>query len=374
MRIIYVSCNNNGSKWAEVYTNQLLNGLKNTFYEISTICPDHYSSVEKFNQDLINVVKTKNFQLCIFASNEEVVFLDTLNLIKGDLKTVLLCFDNAQNPFEFKNIVNHVDLVWVFDRYNFEYFRKLNANYFYLTWGANSNYYRALPGSEKLISRVMFAGNVYGSRVKMINDLLRNDIPVDLYLTSDRITVNLNNSNLFSKLLIILKRVNNASYYFNLVKSNHGRKILLANFLSLFQNGLDIENPNLRLFERVDYNRLTYLFQSYKLVLNSSYLNNTGYLKNPIEIINLRVFEIPALGGLELTQQSTLASNYFEDGVDIVFYNKTNIKSKISYYLFSASDYSIRKMQSAAHQKVKNNHSWHSRMDTIISLLQLIKN
>jgi spore maturation protein CgeB len=260
--------------------------------------------------------------------------------------------------------------VWLFDKGNQDYFKRWGANYHYLPWGANSSFKVTRDYNESLIQRVVFIGNPYGSRVKMINELLKSGIPVDMYIAGGSNQPALKVSKIKYLFKYVYENRYRLYYFIRLIQTNYGRKIFFSRLYSLVSRNLDFSNKNLRVYDRLDYENISLVIQSYRLVLNSAYLNSTGYLINPIEIINLRTFEIPALGGLQLVQESIEISRFFEDGYDIVFYNRRNLKEVIKKYLHDVSDSTIIEMRSKAFEKVKKMHNWSARFSEISKLLR----
>lgn len=368
--ICFVACMDSKSRWAEVFKIQFYYPLNLMGHNVYTICPSDYIDVDSFNLELINFIVQNNIDVMFSLDNEKIVYNNTLSQLSLSTKTVLIVTDNSQNPFPYIKTSKYYELVWFLDNYNQELFEVNRDKRIYLPWAANPIHKSDYSKYNLLIPRVVYVGSLYGSRVKMINDLLHHNIPVDIYLTIDKNIDNNKVNNLISR---SIREVFAKFYlYFRMYYTNNiTRRVVLSRLSALLANGLDVKSNNLRLFDRVPYSQISEIYQSYRLVLNSPFLNSTGYSKKPVEVINLRTMEIVALGGLMLSEKSKLIENLFTDKDEIIFYNKKNIKEIISYYLYEVSDTEIIRIRNNGHKKFIKYHTWEKRFNFIFDKLNL---
>lgn len=367
--ICFVACTESQSRWAEVLNLQFLDPLVSLGHMIITICPFYYKNMETFNSELTKSVIENKIDVLFCLDNEKIVYKRTLLSLKAISKTVLILTDNSQNPFPFIKISKYYDFVWFLDYHNQELFNVDKARRIYLPWGFNINCKVNHYNYKSLIPRVVFIGSIYGSRVKLINDLLHHNIPVDLYLTVDNgLKINTNQkirlnklsfeslNDFFAKLFLGMRM---------LTTNEITRKLLLSRFIASYSSELNQDSDCLRIYERVSYSKISELYQSYRLVLNSPYLNSTGFLRKPVEVINLRTMEIVGFGGLLITQKSELIKELFTDKEEIVVYNKNNLKEVFNYYLYEASDLEIIEIRMKAQKKLNQYHTWEKRYNVI---------
>jgi hypothetical protein len=212
-------------------------------------------------------------------------------------------------------------------------------------------------------------GSPYGSRVNLINTLLKNELSVDLF-------ANVNSSEPLTKhtkqkLILYVKP------FLNLVKFSYGRKIILGALKNkLIKNALlEIDNRYLKLLKPVELINLGDVYSSYALSLSSTSARNTGVLKEPLDIINLRSFEIPMSGGLQVCKYNKELASYFKDGEEIVFYHdEKDLIKKIEFYLLPENTNLREKMKTAARARAVKDHSWFARFRVIFDYFSLVYN
>lgn len=316
------------------------------------------------NNTILQTIIDGNYDLCITESNESYFTIEDLVKLREHVATVLFCYDNALIPYRHKRVASFFDLVWLFDNHNISKFEKWGAKYVYMPWAGNRLLSNSKCSFNNQISRILFIGTPHGSRVRQINELLLNKIPVSIY--SDNVFKD------FKK-----KQSKKKQLKFPLVEVlqhlslETGRKILKGKMLSLIRNDNLINNEFLEILPSVDVNEMACLYQKYRLSWSSVFARSTGYLKNPLITINARSFEIPISGGLQFARRNEELSKFFSDGYDIVFYDKNNLIDLAKFYLFELSEDKILEMKRNAQNNALKNHTWGIRFKRIFDILKI---
>ena len=231
--------------------------------------------------------------------------------------------------------------------------------------------YAANPGlyceGKHEVHRLVFIGTPYGSRKKMLLPLIKNDIPLDLYClpnipkpASDSKTTNKRN-HFFRRLSSILY------HFFNKLSFKIGRKLLYSSFLRRFSKiEFDINKDSVNAYPAVNFSSLFTTYSHYCLSLSSTNAVNTGFLKTPVPIINLRNFEIPMAGLAQICFYNEELSHYFEEGKEIIFYrNEEELIEKCNYYLKEENQAELLDIGANARKKCIKEHSWFCRFKRI---------
>lgn len=348
-------------KWQRFH---IFDELEREGHKITVFNPLLYRTIEDANLHLIKYIKTNNikFELFMTPHGKEYLYLETLEKIKKlGLPTLLICFDNLIVPYAHIDIADKFDLVWLTSRETKYLFDKWGAKTIFLPYAANP--YLLNSTDEKEILKVAFIGTPYGSRVNMINYLIENDIKLSLFASNKN---NSNNSTVIPKV--------NFEAAVNLLKFPIGRKVILGAVKQKIQGNstLDWGNDNLEINNPVEINRLGNLYSSYALSLSSTSARNTGVLKNSVKIVNLRSFEIPMSGGIQICAHSKELSEYFEEDKEILFYRSNDeLIEKSKFYLRSDKECLRSNMKKAARKRSVNDHTWNKRFKTIFSELGL---
>ena len=100
--------------------------------------------------------------------------------------------------------------------------------------------------------------------------------------------------------------------------------------------------------------------------------NLTYGLKIPLKIINLRAFEVPMSGGLNICKYNSELASYFEEGKEIIFYHDNDeLVDKVVYYTTKASDSELYSMKRSARFRAENEHTWWKRFCIAFEILGL---
>lgn len=370
MKIVYFfqELNTPMFRWQRVH---FIDELAHHGCEFVCINPLDFSSATEANEHVIRVLESCFADL--FFTNvcyEKVLFPETLIRIREmGIPSLCLRCDNLIIPYNDKLLAPYFDYLWL---------TSWETQYLYDKWGCKSFFapYAANPfvfqysESQTLIHKVCFIGTPYGSRAKMINVLTKGGVQIDLFYGKNTLTnVSSNTRESYRK----IQTPSRISVLFHRLLFPQGRKVLAGTIKNRFTGQVSIDSsvylthlPSVHPQEQGD------LYSGYALALASTSTNHTDVLQSPLKIINLRNFEIPMSGGIEICRFNAELAEYFEDGKEIVFYNDDEeMVDKARYYLTLASDQELRHMKTAARKKAEGEHTWWHRFTKAFDLLGL---
>ena len=348
-------------KWQAYH---IFDELKRYNINVTVFNPLNYGSVDESNQELIKLIGTTKYDLFMTPHTSKEIYVETVIKVKElGIPTLLICFDNLIVPFNHKEIARHFDLVWLMSQETEEMFKKWGATTIFNPYAANP--YLMRPRFNEELLSVAFIGTPYGSRVNMINALIENGVTVDLFANRNRDKNIKERKQLIDGYIIPM---------YNLSRFEIGRRVLKGALLQKLKAKavLDYDNKNLRLNDSVPLLGLSELYSNFALSLSSTAARNTGVLKNPVDIINLRSFEIPMSGGLQICKYNSELANYFEEDKEILFYDSDDeLIEKAKYYLRPENNEKRMMMKMAARKRAESDHSWFERFKKIFDHLGL---
>lgn len=344
--------------------HHIFNELAAHNIEIELFNPLDFGSFEESNENLLVRLQKGGINIFMTTSTEDDLFIQTIQDIKAlGIPTLLICFDNLTVPFSHKIIAPYFDLVWL---------TSIETKYLFDKWGVKSIFlpYAANPeigkgNFAKDIERVLFIGTPYGSRCKMLNNLLDADVPVSLYANSITVSSNFMPRNENGNLHLAKEIVRMLSYPI-------GRRLAYASLKNKLskQSVLHADSQYLIRHSAVSVDEMMTLYNQYALSLSSVSNRHTGVLCKPVFIVNLRSFEIPAAGGLLFCLFNPELNQYFEDGKEAVYYqNDEDMIDKAKFYLSPTRRNLRESIKRSAMEKARNEHSWYCRFEKIFSLL-----
>lgn len=347
-------------QWQHVH---ILDELQTKGCNVTIVNPLDYASIDEANDALIKHIEKKHVDLFMTPHNEEDLWIETLKSIKmHGIPTLLICFDNLIVPFAHFKIAPYFDLVWLTSKETKPLFDKLGVNSVFLPYAANPN----LARCEEAIKGVGFVGTPYGSRANMINALTSNEISVYCHF--------IKNSKIQDDIEEPHSTMRRYQVALEFLKFPQGRRVIEGVIINQFKkDALLDENENLHKCAVVPPSELYKVYPKYSLALSSTAARNTGILKHPLYIVNLRSFEIPMSGGLQICQYTDEMAEYFEDGKEIVFYKTYDeLIDKAKYYCSPYQDSIRKKMREAAREKAVAHHTWYNRFSVVFKLLDIV--
>lgn len=289
---------------------------------------------------------------------------------KSGIPTFSYRGDNLVMPYNDINLASHFDLVWLTSKETQHLYDKWGAKTYFAPYAANPFVFRFVQPNS-LIRHVCFIGTPYGSRTRMMNSLLVNNINLTLFYGKAE---SQNNSK--HDVIPIHQQLPSDSglcVFYNRIRHKEGRKLMWGTLVNkMVGNTSIIENEHLFREKSVDVKNICDKYSEYTLSLASTSALHTDVLKNPQKIINLRNFEIPMSGGIEICRYNPELAEYFEEGKEIVFYRDNDeLVDKARYYTEKATDKEILSMKHAARQRAENEHTWMNRFKIGFDILGL---
>lgn len=338
---------------------------------IESFNPLKYSSLEQVHEMVVEKVREGQYDLFFTNQcNERLLLRQTVEEVKRlGLPTLSLRCDNLVIPFNDKELAPAFDLVWLTAKETQHLYDKWGAKTFFAPYAANP-YTFSYNQPKELNKRVCFIGTPYGSRAIMINSLTMESVNADVYYKKTKTEVSLPEED---DIRLPVTEPGKFNLYYHRLLFEQGRKVLLGSLINKMRGQTKvIENTNMRAFPVVKPEDQCALYSQYVLALASTSTNHTDILKNPVKIINLRNFEIPMSGGIEICKYNPELAEYFEEGKEIVFYrDNSELVDKARYYIERATDEEILKMKQAARRRAENEHTWMTRFKLAFDFLGL---
>lgn len=329
--------------------------------DIEIFSPLDYENVEVANAELIAKIKEIDYDMFMTCLNEEHLYYETLEQIKKyGIPTVLFCPDNLVAPFNHRHIANRFDLVWLTSIETEYLFKQWGCNTIFLPYAANPNFLTPTHSSEE-IKRIGFIGTPHGSRIDRINTLLDAKVPVTVHTSVQ----NLDNTFFKASISDYVKKLANYMRY------PIGWKLAEAAIIDkLWHRDLVDRNMLLEQKDAIPLEKLAEYNGKYALILSFSDADSTGVLKKPVNIVNLRNFEVPMSGGVQFTTYSDELASYFENDKEIILCkDKEEYIEKAKFYLSDNMKETRTKIRVAARKRCEAEHTWYCRFASIFSEL-----
>lgn len=324
---------------------------------IDVFNPGEFDSVDEANEKVLNKVQNIKYDLFMTCHNESLLYPITLQQIKKKgIPTLLFCPDNLVAPFNHREIAPLFDLVWL-TSYETEYlFKRWHCKTVVLPYAANPFFLKPnLKQRERMC--VGFIGTPHGSRIDRINKMLDSQIPICVHTKSDAFASQLVSAPINSYLKVLKDSI----------RYPIGVKLVYASIIDkLKHRNLHTDSPYLYREDVVPLEQLANKNCEYALVLAFAEANSTGVLKNPVPIVNLRNFEIPMSGGLQITRYTDELASYFENDKEIILCkDDEEFKEKAQFYLDTKNDDLRLRMKLAARKRAEKDHTWMRRFDVV---------
>lgn len=324
-----------------------------------------YETIEQANESARKAIKQGGYDIFMTCESEAVCFRETVETANAvGLPTLLICFDNLVAPYLHRNICACFDLVWLTAIENREFFNKWGATSFFAPYAANP--YAFSFHQDKEFCQVAFLGTPYGSRANMINALTKNGVPVTLFYNAPTGKTQQKNGPTMKQNLQTVKEY---------LAYPVGRKLLIAAAKQRLMPAanLDMEAQALTRHPAVSCEDIWDIYSNYALSLSSTAARNTGVLRNPVSIINLRSFEVPMSGGIQFCRYNKELATYFEEDREIIFYRtEEEMIDKARFYLRPEQTQARTAIRQAARKRAEAEHTWFCRFSKAFDLLGLI--
>lgn len=367
MKILYYFMDRPGFMygWHQVHW---IDELKRAGHSVEIFNPLRFESIAEANDVLRSDVVDGKLNIDLFITSHDDTVLDISNLsllkVKG-IPSLLICWDNLHSPFRHKEIAPLFDLVWLTNKETKSLFEAWGCkNLITLPYAANPHIYKhqVFKGNNN----VVFVGSPYGGRVRRINQLSGEGINVELYTNK--------NSQKQDTKPDSWRSLYYASNLIDNMKFSIGRSVLKGYLLHkiLYPNQKLHLNEYLNINDAPSFSELQKIYGQSALSLNVTELRNTYLLKTPIYKLHLRTFEIPAFGGLQITNDCPEIRDYFLPDKEIILFRSTEeYVDKAKFYTNSCNARLVEQMKRRSRERCMKDHSWKCRFDAIFAKLSV---
>ena len=348
-------------QWQNIH---IINEMKHYNHEISIFNPLLYETLDEANDKVIKTLMSSKYDLFMSCHHGQVLYSDTVQKIHQiGLPTLNFRPDNLVIPFYDEHSAKYYDLVWLTSKETEYLYKRWGCNTIFLPYAANPFAFNPVDEQTER-ERICFIGNPHGSRIDILNHLIDRKIPISVHTLQRQTTHKFLSAPVGNYKEVLLK--NNLRYPIGLKLTIGAIKEKLG------KRELKIDSPYISIEDPVAITELSKAYSSYSLSLSFTDANSTGVLKNPVKIVNLRNFEIPMAGGLQITMHSPEIAQYFEDGKEIVLAkSKDELIDKANYYLRPDNIDLRKKMKIDARKRAENEHTWNHRFEKVFKRLGL---
>lgn len=372
MKILYFRFEgtSNMAMWQKVH---FYDELKRHGIEFVTLDGLDLHTWDDANKASIKMLRSGEYTL-FFTSicKKEQLYIETLQEIKKmGIPSLCIRFDNLLIPYYDKDLSPYFDLVWLTSIETKRLYDKWGVKTIFAPYAANPFFFKYY---EKPLKRdVCFIGTPYGSRTRMMNTITSGGVNLSLFYGKPAKDDNNKKLNSESKSLPSYQ-YGKVHVFFDRMKTWEGRRLLEGTLINKIRGDIQLEdNSFVNKSPSVPFEQISELYSEYTLALASTSAVHTDILKNPLKVINLRNFEIPMSGGIELCRFNHELSEYYEEDKEIIFY-RTNeeLIDKARYYTQKATDTEIYRVKQAARKRSENEHTWYHRFSKVLNELNLV--
>lgn len=354
--------------------DHIIDELKRHSIDVEIFNPLLYESFDKANEEACKIISVGEYDLFMTCETDEVCYVHTIEQAKRKgIPTLLYCFDSLMTPLNHRKIAPHVDAVMISQKDNTGVFKSYNSNTIVSHYAANPFFFKfGNAGGEKL--RICFPGTVYGSRNTVIKKLVDAGIDISLFFGKASTDRQLKSDIAGNLPTAPIQRSSPLQVAGRLLRYNEGRKVLAGALLSALKKAepINFESPNIQISPAVDLKQTNEIYAKHALSLSISIGRNTGVLKNPIQIVHLRNFEIPMSGGVQFCQYYDELSECFEENKEIIFYRtEDEMIDKARFYLRPDQENVRNSIRIAARRRSEMEHTWFCRFSKAFDALGL---
>jgi spore maturation protein CgeB len=302
-------------KYAEIINRNIVNKIINRL-AVNLL-------LKSLNSEIVNFVKLYRPEIIWVFKGMEIMPKTIIELKKLGCKLINY---NPDHPFVFSgpgsgnmNVTQSFKLYDYHFTYNLTLKKQIELEYnfptFLLPFGYELNdfqYNKAIDVQE--INRVCFIGNPDKKRIKFIEFLLNNNVNLTLF--------------------------------------GHGWESKLKN------------KKKCEIFDAVYHDELWLNLRKYRIQLNIFREHNEGSH-------NMRTFEVPVIGGIQLAPDTKEHRLFFESDKEIFLYNTVEeCVNKINYLLSLSTEQANQYRTYAREACIKNKHSYKDRAQQVLAVLE----
>lgn len=372
MRILYFFVQHDASMYLW-QNHHIIDELAHHNIEVVVFNPLEYDSLDQANEKACALLREGSFDLFMTGEIEKVCYIETILCAKEKgIPTLLYCFDSLMTPLRHKKMAPLFDVVMISQKDTKGYFASYNSNVIVSHYAANPYFFQMQKPDAETLS-ICFPGTPYGSRMVEIDKLAKNGIPVALYYNKEKKDpVPLDERTAIEKEIIKRQKPNAA--FLQMLRHTVGRKVIAGAILSKFKTAptLDTSLSNVEVSPAVNLTETNAIYAKHALALSVGIGRNSGYLKNPIQIVHLRNFEIPMCGGVQFCQYFEELSECFEEDKEIIFYrNEEEMLEKARFYLAPEQESARTALRLAARKRAEQEHTWFNRFSAAFNSIGL---
>ena len=287
------------------------------------------------------------------------------------VRTANVTWDDALMSHRVKNVASAFDLYWVPDPLAVDVMRRHGARVLHQPAAANPYLFHPEQVAETV--DVSFCGQRYGSRVYYVEELFRQDIPVEVYGVGWKSAAEGGNPGGQQRRLAIVPAVRHVA---GSLTHRHGRTWARAALLRRLRRHRT--PPDLQ--ERIDghahpplpFGEMVRLYSRSKLTLGCNELGHTHLLKTPLVVVRGRDFEALSSGACHLMYRMPASQEHFEEDEEVLFYSSVDeLADKARFYLDPRRDSARAEMRRRARERILREHTWTHRFNRLFKELGL---
>lgn len=324
------------------------------------------NSLEIIDEELMKYIKKNHkkwdyFDLFFTYSYDKELLPKTLKKIwELWIKTVNFSCDNIEKPYHNIKNAKYYDACRITEPEAYKNYKKYWANPIVLPMAANPDFYK--PYKTKNIYDTSFCGQKYGSRVKYIDELLKNEIDVNIWWygwgKETKKRRNRNNTIIY-----------NINHIIRSLKYPQSRTMLYADILKVLENK-KYSFPPKNIHAMPEYEELVKLFSQSKISLGFNERWNSYLFKTPLYQIRLRDFEAPMSGACYIMHREKEMLNYYKEDEEMIFYEtEKELIDKIKFY--TKKDYLISEIKKKARIRSVEQHTRKNRFEDLFKELNI---
>ena len=343
----------------------IVDELKRRGIEVEILSPARQESIDAANEALLKRLRAGGVDLFMTPHTDRELYPEALRAVRAlGVPTMLICFDDLVLPFAHDAIAPLFDLVWLTSRETQPHFEATGCNTIFLPYAANPYLERC---ERETVAGVGFVGTPYGSRANMIAALTESGVDVYCHYRRDEAAPAEPVSGPPPA-----SRADTLRAAKNLARFPEGRRILLGAVKNKLLRASLPESERLHAESVVPPERLYTVYGRYALALSSTATRNTGVLKRPLDIVNLRSFEIPMAGGVLLCRYTPELAGYFEPGREALYYrDDAELAAMAREWLSDARAADRAAIRAAARERAVREHTWYNRFTAAFHALGL---
>lgn len=346
-------------QWQNIH---IVNEMEHHHHEIQIFNPLSYESLDEANEKVVKTLMGSKYDLFMSCHHGGILYPDTVQKIRqAGIPTLNFRPDNLVIPFYDRKSAKCYDLVWLTSKETEYLYKRWGCNTVFMPYAANPFAFTPVNGQTEK-ERICFIGNPHGSRIDIINFLGDREVPVTVHTPKRQIAHKVFSAPVGNYGEVLIR--NNLHYPIGLKLTMSAIKEKLGS------REINTRNSYILIEDPVALTELSKTYSTYSLSLSFTDANSTGVLKKPVKIVNLRNFEIPMAGGLQITMYSPEIAQYFEDGKEIILAkSKDELADKAKYYLRPDHADLRREMKNNARKRAENEHTWNNRFEKAFQML-----